>query len=85
MHSLHFEPAAWEEMGWWVHNEPKTVKRIYSLLTSICKTPFEGIGKPEALKSNYSGYWSRRITQEHRIVYKVEETRIVVLQLKDHY
>lgn len=85
MHSLHFEPEAWEELGWWVQNELKTVRRIYNLLASIAKTPFEGIGKPEALKANYSGYWSRRITEEHRIVYKVEGSRIIIIQLKGHY
>ena len=85
MRSLHIEPAAVEELGWWVSQELKTVKRIYALLDSILKTPFEGIGKPEALKSNYSGYWSRRITEEHRIVYKVEADRIIIFKLKGHY
>lgn len=85
MRSLHLEPAAVEELGWWIANELKTVKRVYTPLQSILQTPFEGIGKPEALKSNYSGYWSRRITDEHRIVYKVEPDRIIVFKLKGHY
>ncbi len=85
MRNLHFEAAAWEELGWWVANDLKAVKRIYTLLESACKTPFEGIGKPEPLKSGYSGYWSRRITDEHRLVYKVETDKIVIIQLKGHY
>lgn len=85
MRSLLLEPGAVEELGWWVTHELKTVKRIYALLESISRTPFEGIGKPEALKGNYSGYWSRRITGEHRIVYKVEAGRIIVFKLKGHY
>ena len=64
---------------------PEKVKRIYALLESMSKTPFEGIGKPEPLKGDYTGYWSRRITDEHRIVYKVEDRSIVIIQLKGHY
>lgn len=85
MTDLYFTADAWEEMGWWISNELKTVRRIYTLLSAIGKTPFEGIGKPEALKSNFSGYWSRRITAEHRIVYKVEQDKIIIIQLKGHY
>jgi toxin YoeB len=66
-------------------NDSKTVKKIYSLLKNSCKTPFEGIGQPESLKANYSGYWSRRINLEHRIIYKVEEEQIVVFSLYGHY
>ncbi|WP_258135965.1 Txe/YoeB family addiction module toxin [Mucilaginibacter phenanthrenivorans] len=85
MRELHFMPKAWQDLGWWVKNDLKGVKKIHSLLESCCKTPFEGIGQPEPLKANYSGYWSRRINLEHRIVYKVEELKIVVHSLHGHY
>ena len=78
-------PKAWQDLGWWIKNDLKTVRKIYSLLDAVTKTPFDGIGQPEALKWNYSGYWSRRINLEHRIVYKVEPERIVVHSLYGHY
>ena len=85
MRELVFMPKAWEDLGWWMQNDLKLVKKIYNLLVSCTKTPFEGIGQPEPLKANYSGYWSRRINLEHRIVYKVEEKSIVVHSLYGHY
>jgi toxin YoeB len=85
MRNLVFMPKAWQDLGWWMKNDIKSVKKIYSLLESSCKTPFDGIGQPEALKANYSGYWSRRINLEHRIIYKVEEEQIVVFSLYGHY
>lgn len=66
-------------------NNFKVIKKIYNLLEDTARTPFEGLGQPEALKSNFNGYWSRRINLEHRIVYKVEETRIVVISVFGHY
>ncbi len=78
-------PKAWQDMGWWMKNDLKQVRKIYSLLENICKTPFEGLGQPEPLKANYSGYWSRRINLEHRIIYKVEEGHIIVHSLYGHY
>jgi toxin YoeB len=87
MYDLVFMPKAWQDLGWWIKNEVKTVKKIHTLLEIICKTPFDGIGHPEALKANYSGYWSRRINLEHRIIYKIEEDlqQIVVFSLYGHY
>lgn len=85
MLELHLMPKAWEDLGWWLKNDLKIVKKIYSVLENTCKTPFEGIGQPEPLKTNYSGYWSRRITLEHRIIYKVEESQIIVFSLYGHY
>jgi toxin YoeB len=85
MRELHFMPKAWQDLGWWVQNDLKLVKKIYKLLENICETPFEGIGLPEPLKTNYSGYWSRRINLEHRIVYKVEDNQIIVHSLYGHY
>ena len=85
MRELLFMPKAWQDLGWWVKNDIKTIKKIYNLLENTCKTPFDGLGQHEPLKANYSGYRSRRINLEHRIVYKVEETQIVVHSLYGHY
>jgi toxin YoeB len=85
MLNIEFMPKAWLDLGWFVQNDLKNIKKIYTLLENTIKNPFEGIGQPEPLKSNYKGYWSRRINLEHRIVYKVEDDRIVVFSLKGHY
>jgi toxin YoeB len=85
MLELVFMPKAWEDIGWWVKTDVKALKKIHALLDNCCDTPFAGLGQPEALKANYSGYWSRRINLEHRIVYKVETKRIVVHSLRGHY
>ena len=85
MRELHFMPHAWQDLGWWMKNDLKMVKKIYALLENTCKDPFDGLGQPESLKANYSGYWSRRISLEHRMVYKVEETQIIVHALYGHY
>jgi toxin YoeB len=85
MRELLFMPKAWQDLGWWIQNDLKALKKIYSLLENTCKTPFEGLGQPEPLKSNYSGYWSRRINLEHRLIYKVEERFIIVHSLVGHY
>ena len=74
------------DIAWWRKSGNKQIqKRITELITSIVETPFEGIGKPELLKYELSGKWSRRITQEHRIVYAVEENRIIIISLLYHY
>ena len=85
MPELVFMPKAWQDLGRWVETDLKTVKKIHALLENACKTPFNGLGQPEPLKVNYKGYWSRRINQEHRLVYKVEKDRIVVHSLYGHY
>lgn len=85
MLELHLMPKAWEDLGWWLKNDIKIVKKIYTVLENTCRNPFEGIGQPEPLKTNYSGYWSRRINLEHRIIYKVEESQIIVFSLYGHY
>lgn len=85
MHNLLFMPKAWEDMGWWIKNDLKMVKKIYSLLENCCQTPFSGVGQPEPLKANFSGYWSRHINLEHRIIYKVEANNIIVHSLHGHY
>ena len=85
MRELLLMPSALGDIGWWVQHDLKILKKIYQLLENTCKTPFEGLGQPEPLKANYSGYWSRRITKEHRMVYKVEERKIIVHSLHGHY
>lgn len=79
-----FEVTAWEDYQSWVE-QPKMLKRINRLITECLRTPFEGIGKPEALKGDLQGFWSRRIDEEHRLVYYVTDTRITIAQCKYHY
>ncbi|MEL7624716.1 MAG: Txe/YoeB family addiction module toxin [Clostridiales bacterium] len=76
---------AWEEYQSWQTEDRKTLKRINTLLKDIDRNPFEGIGKPEPLKGNLSGWWSRRIDEANRIVYKVENEQLVILQCGSHY
>jgi len=76
---------AWEEYQQWQTEDRKTLKRINMLLKDIDRNPFEGIGKPEPLKGNLSGWWSRRIDSANRIVYKVEKEQIIILQCGTHY
>ena len=85
MYSIEFMPKGWLDLGWFVKNDIKNIKKLYALLENTANTPFSGIGQPELLKANYKGYWSRRINLEHRIVYKVEEKKIIVFSLKGHY
>ena len=85
MREIAFMPKAWQDLGWWAKNDLKGIRKIYQLLENCARSPFDGLGQPEALKANYSGYWSRRINREHRLVYKVEKHRIVVHSLHGHY
>ncbi|WP_105384250.1 Txe/YoeB family addiction module toxin [Neorhizobium alkalisoli] len=85
---LVWEPEAWREYIYWQETDPKIVIRINELIKDALRHPFEGIGKPEPLRNQLKGQWSRRITQEHRLVYRVEdvgEPRLVVLQCRFHY
>ena len=82
---LTFSTKAWEEYLYWQTTDKKVLKRINLLIKDIQRTPHEGIGKPEPLKHGLSGYWSRRINDEHRIVYKQEEDSILVAQVRYHY
>ena len=83
--NLTFAPKAWESYLYWQKTDKATVKRINTLIKDIQRNPFEGIGKPEPLKHALSGFWSRRINDEHRIVYKVTEDNILIAQLRYHY
>lgn len=76
---------AWEDYLYWQNIDKKMLKRINILIQDVIRHPFEGIGSPEPLKHNWSGYWSRRIDREHRLVYKVTETSVVIAQCRYHY
>jgi toxin YoeB len=80
-----FHPEFREDLRFWVETERRTALRAFNLIEAILREPFTGIGKPEPLKYLVSGAWSRRLTQEHRIVYLVSETRIDFLQARYHY
>ena len=80
-----FEDAAWDDYLYWQQHDKVLLRRINTLIRDIQRDPFEGIGKPEPLKFNFSGYWSRRIDEEHRIVYKVLDDEIIIAQLRGHY
>ena len=80
-----FTEAAFEEFRQWAIEDKKIFAKINSLITEILRDPFHGTGKPEALKENRSGYWSRRITHEHRLVYKVFPDHVIIVSCKYHY
>jgi toxin YoeB len=82
---LIFSDHAWEDYLYWQRTDRKILERINRLIKEIQRSPFEGTGKPEPLKHGLSGYWSRRITDEHRIVYKVESDAFLIAQLRYHY
>lgn len=80
-----FSEQAWEDYLYWQTQDTKVLKRINLLIKEISRDPFKGIGDPEPLKYNWSGYWSRRITLEHRLVYKVIDNEIRIAQCRYHY
>ena len=80
-----WDERAWDEYLSWQMQDKKTLKRINALIKDIQRTPFDGIGKPEPLKGNYSGWWSRRIDEANRIVYKYNDGVIVIASCKNHY
>jgi toxin YoeB len=82
---LIFSDNAWEDYLYWEKTDKKILQRINNLIKEIKRNPFEGIGKPEPLKHALSGYWSRRIDDEHRIVYKASSDSIFLAQLRYHY
>jgi toxin YoeB len=83
--NLEFDPSAFEDLGWWIQKDRKKALRIIKLIKEIQRTPTEGTGKPEPLKYELSGCCSRRIDQEHRLVYEVKEDTIRVLACRYHY
>ena len=80
-----FDPDAWEDYLYWQGHDKIMIKRINALIKDIARHPFEGIGQPEALKYDWSGYWSRRIDQEHRFIYRVLPDAILIAQCRYHY
>jgi toxin YoeB len=82
---LIFSDHAWDDYQFWQKTDKQILRRINKLIKDTMRNPFEGIGKPEPLKHALSGYWSRRITDEHRFIYKVSENAIEIAQLRYHY
>ena len=80
-----WQENAWEDYLYWQMNDKQKLKRINELLKDCQRNKFEGIGKPEPLKGNLSGMWSRRIDNEHRLVYKIQDNRLHVVQCRFHY
>ncbi len=82
---LTFSSKAWDNYLYWQKTDKAMLKRINKLIKEIQRSPFDGIGKPEPLKHGLSSYWSRRINDEHRIVYKVADNNLLIAQLRYHY
>jgi toxin YoeB len=82
---INFEQEAFDDYNAWEEEDKKLYEKIKALIKDIKRTPFKGLGKPEPLKYRWSGYWSRRITDEHRLIYKVEKETIYIASCKYHY
>ena len=82
---LIFAEQAWDDYLFWQRTDPKITRRIHDLIKDTARLPFEGIGKPEPLRHALSGYWSRRITEEHRMVYTSVGNDLLIAQLRYHY
>jgi toxin YoeB len=82
---LIFSEHAWDDYQYWVETDRQVLKRVNRLIQEIVRDPFRGSGKPEPLKHGLSGYWSRRIDDEHRIVYRMSEDAVLIAQLRYHY
>lgn len=82
---LVFSDKGWEDLSFWIEQDRKVAKRLFRLIDECRRSPFEGVGKPEALRENLSGYWSRRITDEHRLVYRVHAGELWIVQARYHY
>jgi toxin YoeB len=82
---LLFTLEAWADYLWWQANDRAVLKRVNRLIEDICRNGYDGIGKPEPLARNLSGLWSRRITQEHRIVYTIEDDAANIVSCRHHY
>lgn len=80
-----FVEESWEDYLFWQKNDKKKLKRINDLLKDISRSPYDGIGNPEALKFKYSGFWSRRIDEQHRLIYQVKDNEILIAKCRFHY
>ncbi len=85
MKKIAFEPDAFEQLDYWSKTDKKVLKKIFSLIKDIQREPFSGMGKPEPLKYELQGYWSRRITDKHRLVYRVDNELLIILSCRYHY
>ena len=85
MRQIIFKPQAYLQYMQWAEEDKKTFDKIYKLIEITLSEPFKGIGKPEPLKHQLKGYWSRRITKEHRLVYQVTDVSIIIISCKYHY
>jgi toxin YoeB len=82
---LVFTPRAWSDYLWFQSHEKRLLKRLNQLIQDVLRSPFEGIGKPEPLKGELSGFWSRRIDEQHRLVYSASDREVVVIACRYHY
>ena len=82
---IYFTQDAWEDYLYWQQADKKKLQRINELLRDIARDPFHGIGKPEPLKFKYAGFWSRRIDDEHRLIYQVKGNEILIAKCRFHY
>jgi toxin YoeB len=83
--AIRFDRAAWDDFLYWLGSDRKTARRITRLIAEIQREPFTGIGKPEPLRGELSGYWSRRIDDEHRLVYRADDHEVRILKARYHY
>lgn len=83
--NIKFTGHSWEDYVYWQKTDKTVLKRINELIKEICRSPFSGVGKPEPLKYDLEGCWSRRITGEHRLVYQVKESEIIIIACRYHY
>ena len=82
---IKFTPEAWEHYQYWLNTDKNKAKKINELIKDCIRHPFKGIGKPEPLKNELQGYWSRRIDKEHRLVYRYENNELIIISCKFHY
>ena len=85
MRAIRFVPDAWNAYLYWHEQDKKTLKRLNLLITACAREPFTGIGKPEALRGDLSGYWSRRIDEANRLVYRADDAELVIVACRFHY
>jgi toxin YoeB len=83
--NLVFTEQSWADYIYWINQDKKTLRKINKLLTYVLRSPFEGLGKPEPLKENYSGFWSRRIDEKNRLVYSVTASTVNIIGCRFHY
>lgn len=83
--NISFKPVAWEQFLFWAQTDKGMLRKINRLIEECCRHPFDGTGKPEPLKGDLAGYWSRRIDREHRLVYRIHDDMLEIIQCRYHY